>query len=110
MTGRRRRVFILAGVGPLASAKAARWMRANVPGIHIPDPIIDRLEKAAKPGDEGKRLCIELIQQLRDIKGVAGVHVMAYRREHLVSEIVQESGVLAGRKPGGPRRSRARGR
>ncbi len=105
-----RRVFILAGVGPLASARAARWMRANVPGIHIPDPIIDRLEKAAKPSDEGKRLCIELIQRIRDIKGVAGVHVMAYRREHLVSEIVQESGVLAGRKPGGPRRSRARSR
>lgn len=44
---------------------------------------------------EGKRLCIELIQQLREIKGVAGIHVMAYRREHLVSAIVRESGVRA---------------
>jgi len=98
------RVFILAGVGPLASAKAARWMRTNVPGIHIPDDVIKRMEGAKKPGEEGKRLCIELIQQLREIKGVAGVHVMAYRREHLVSEIVQESGVLAGRHPVGLRR------
>ncbi len=100
-----RRVFILAGVGPLASAKAARWMRSNVPGIHIPDAIIDRLEKAAKPAAEGKKLCIELIRQMREIKGVAGVHVMAYRREHQVSEIILESGVLAGRQAVGGRRA-----
>ena len=74
-------------------------MRSNVPGIHIPDPVIERLEKAAKPGDEGKRLCIELMQQIREIPGVAGVHVMAYRREHQVSEIVAESGVLQARVP-----------
>lgn len=101
------RVYIIAGVGPLASAKAARWMRSNVPGIHVPDAVIDRMEKAAKPGEEGKKLCIELIQQIREIKGVAGVHVMAYRREHLVSEIIQESGVLAGRRPGRRRAAKA---
>jgi methylenetetrahydrofolate reductase (NADH) len=88
------RVFILAGVGPLASAKTARWMRRNVPGIHIPETIIDRLERAAKPAEEGKKLCIELIQQVREIEGVKGVHVMAYRREHLVYEIIKESGIL----------------
>jgi methylenetetrahydrofolate reductase (NADPH) len=87
-------VFILAGVGPLASAKTARWMRRNVPGIHIPEAIIDRLERAAKPAEEGKKLCIELIQQVREIAGVKGVHVMAYRREHLVYEIIKESGIL----------------
>ncbi|WP_104069079.1 methylenetetrahydrofolate reductase [Albidovulum inexpectatum] len=95
-----RRVFILAGVGPLASAKAARWMRSSVPGIHIPDALIERMEKAAKPAEEGKRICIELIQRIRQIPGVAGVHVMAYRREHQVSEIILESGVLEGRRPG----------
>jgi methylenetetrahydrofolate reductase (NADPH) len=104
-----KQVFILAGVGPLASAKAARWMRSNVPGIHIPDHVIDRMEKAAKPGEEGKRLCIELIQQIREIKGVAGVHVMAYRREHQVSEIILESGVLKGRAAVGGRRGRGTG-
>ena len=92
------KVFILAGVGPLASARAARWMRNNVPGVHIPDAIIDRLEKAEKPAEEGKRICIELIRRIRTIAGVSGVHVMAYRREHLVSEIIQESGVLEGRQ------------
>lgn len=94
-----KRVYILAGVGPLASAKAARWMRSNVPGIHVPDALIERMEKAEKPAAEGKRICIELIRQIREIKGVAGVHVMAYRREHQVSEIILESGVLAGRQP-----------
>ncbi|HUF44809.1 MAG TPA: methylenetetrahydrofolate reductase, partial [Aestuariivirgaceae bacterium] len=88
------KAFILAGVGPLASAKSARWMRNNVPGIHIPDAVIDRLEKAAKPAEEGKKLCIELIEQVRDIVGVAGVHIMAYRREHLVQAIIEESGLL----------------
>jgi methylenetetrahydrofolate reductase (NADPH) len=95
-----RRVFVLAGVGPLASAKAARWMRANVPGIHIPDAVIDRLGRAAKPAVEGTELCIELMQRIREISGVAGIHVMAYRREHLVSEIVIRSG-LRGAAPVG---------
>ncbi len=93
-----KKVFILAGVGPLASAKAARWMRSNVPGIHIPDAVIARMEGAEKPAAEGKKICIELIQQIREMQGVSGVHVMAYRREHQVSEIILESGVLEGRR------------
>jgi methylenetetrahydrofolate reductase (NADPH) len=91
-----RRVFILAGVGPLASARAARWMRAHVPGIHIPDSVIERLERARDPAAEGTELCVELMQRMRAIPGVAGVHVMAYRREHLVSEIVLRSGIRTG--------------
>lgn len=91
--GLEKRVFILAGVGPLASAKAARWMRSNVPGIHIPDAVIERIEKADKPGEEGRRICVELIQQIREIAGVSGTHIMAYRREHLVAEIVAEAGL-----------------
>jgi methylenetetrahydrofolate reductase (NADPH) len=88
------KVFILVGVGPLPSPRAARWLRAHVPGIHIPDELIRRVEGSATPGEEGKRICIELIQRIREVRGVAGVHVMAYRREHLVEEIVEESGVL----------------
>jgi 5,10-methylenetetrahydrofolate reductase len=94
-----RRCFILVGVGPLASAKTARWMRANVPGVHIPDQVIARLEGAQNQKAEGKRLCIDIIQEVREMTGVAGVHVMAYRQEEYVSEIVHESGVLAGRTP-----------
>jgi 5,10-methylenetetrahydrofolate reductase len=91
--------FILAGVGPLASAKTARWIRSNVPGIHIPDAVIERLEGAADQKKEGKRLCIDIINEVKEIPGVSGVHVMAYRQEEYVAEIVAESGVLKGRQP-----------
>jgi 5,10-methylenetetrahydrofolate reductase len=93
------RCFILAGVGPLASARAARWMRATVAGVHIPDSIVARLEGAADQKAEGKRICVEMIQALREEPGVAGVHVMAYRQSRTVAEIVAESGVLSGRAP-----------
>ncbi len=95
--GLHKKVFILAGVGPLASAKAARWMRTNVPGVHIPDSVVERMENAENPSKEGKEICIELVKKMRQIEGVAGVHIMAYRREHMVNEIIEESGVLADR-------------
>ena len=86
--GLHEKCFILVGVGPLASAKTARWMRSSVPGVHIPDAVVERIEQAGAPRSrrrEGKRLCIELIQQIREIQGVHGVHVMAYRQEEFVS-------------------------
>lgn len=102
--GLHEKVFIIAGVGPLASANAARWIRAHVPGIHIPDAIIDRLASAEKPRLEGRKICVELIQKLREIEGVHGVHVMAYRQEEAVAEIIDASGVLEGRVPWHPHR------
>jgi len=89
--------FIIVGVGPLASARTAKWIRKNVPGVRIPDAVVERLEGADNQKQEGKRLCIELIQQIREIPGVAGVHVMAYRQEEFVTEIIIESGVLRDR-------------
>jgi methylenetetrahydrofolate reductase (NADPH) len=89
-------VHILVGVGPLRSARAAEWMRKNVPGVVIPDEIINRL-KGVPPSDqqaEGKKICVEIIQQVREIVGVCGVHVMAYRQEELVAEIIEEAGLL----------------
>ena len=100
------RVFILAGVGPLRSAKTADWMRRNVPGMHIPDALIDRLAGAKDPAREGRDICVEQIQAIREIPGVSGVHVMAYRQEETVAEIIDRSGVLAGRVPWYPGRDR----
>jgi 5,10-methylenetetrahydrofolate reductase len=97
--GLHEKCFILVGVGPLASARAAKWIRTNVPGIHIPDSVIARLEGAENQKLEGKKICIEIIQQCREIAGVAGVHVMAYRQEELVAEIVHETGILTDRRP-----------
>jgi methylenetetrahydrofolate reductase (NADPH) len=94
--GLHERAFILIGVGPLRSAKAAEWMREHVPGVVIPDEIIRRLKgaPAGQQWQEGKRICIEIIQQVREIEGVSGVHVMAYRQEELVAEIILEAGLL----------------
>ena len=94
--GLHERVFILAGVGPLRGEKAAEFMRAKVPGVYIPDEVIARLRGAPKGKQraEGKRICVEVIQQVREILGVAGVHVMAYRQEELVAEIIEEAGLL----------------
>jgi methylenetetrahydrofolate reductase (NADPH) len=97
--GLHKKAFILVGVGPLASARAGEWIRQNVPGVHIPDTIIDRLAGSGNQKQEGKRICIELIQQVREIEGVSGIHVMAYRQEETVAEIIQESRVLGGRTP-----------
>jgi 5,10-methylenetetrahydrofolate reductase len=97
--GLHEKAFFLIGVGPLPSSKTARWMRSNVPGVHIPDAIIERMEKSKNEKAEGKQLAIDLIQEISEIEGVAGVHVMAYRQEEFVSEIIQASGVMANRKP-----------
>ena len=71
------RLKILIGLGPLASARSARWMRDNLWGVLVPDSVIDRLDQAADPTAEGVAICGELIEALRDIPGVAGVHLMA---------------------------------
>jgi methylenetetrahydrofolate reductase (NADPH) len=94
--GLHEKAFFLVGVGPLRSDRAASFMRAHVPGVHIPDEIVDRLRKTPKADkrEEGKRICVEVIQQAREIEGVHGVHLMAYRQEELVAEIVEEAGLL----------------
>ena len=98
------KVFILAGVGPLRSAKTAEWMRKHVPGMHDPDALIARLSGAQDQAREGRNICIELIQSMREMRGVSGVHIMAYRQEESVAEIVDRSGVLQGRSPWFPER------
>lgn len=100
--GLHEKVFILAGVGPLASAKSAEWIRTNVAGVHIPDAIIKRLQGATSQSQEGVNLCIDMIHQVREIEGVHGVHIMAYKQEHRVAEIVEKTGVLSGRMPWQP--------
>jgi methylenetetrahydrofolate reductase (NADPH) len=108
--GLHEKTFFLVGAGPLRSDRAASFMRAHVPGVHIPDEVVDRLRKTpeADKREEGKRICVEIIQQAREIEGVHGVHLMAYRQEELVAEIVEEAGLLPRPRqlgaPGPPRR------
>jgi methylenetetrahydrofolate reductase (NADPH) len=92
------RLFVIVGVGPIASAKSARWMNENLFGVHIPDPLIARLEKARDQRAEGRRICVELLQELSEIDGVAGAHLMAPKQEQACAEVIAESGLLARRK------------
>jgi 5,10-methylenetetrahydrofolate reductase len=74
-------------------------MRSHVPGVHIPDDVIRRLEGARKPKEEGRRICVENMQEVSGIKGVSGVHLMAFKQEEFVGGMVHDSGILGGRRP-----------
>jgi methylenetetrahydrofolate reductase (NADPH) len=87
--GLHEKVFILGGVTPMKSLGMARYMKKSVPGMDVPDEVISRLKGVEKPRQaaEGIRIAIETIQALREMKGVAGVHVMAIEWEERVPEI-----------------------
>ena len=99
-------VSVLAGVGPLKGAGMARYMRNNVPGMSVPDQIIERMEGSVKgissddkesrmeaSRAEGIRICIEQIEEIKEIPGVAGVHIMAIEWEAAVKPIVEGAGL-----------------
>jgi methylenetetrahydrofolate reductase (NADPH) len=100
-------VYILAGVGPIRSSGAARYMATKVPGLDVPDECVQRMSDAIKgiPSEERKArraawekegidICVEIIQQVREIPGVAGVHIMAIEWEEAVPIIVDRAGLL----------------
>ena len=89
---------ILIGVAPIPSAKSARWMREKLFGTVVPDAIVERLEQAANPKAEGRRICVEVLQELAEIPGVAGAHVMAPMNFAEIPAAIEESGVLKKRK------------
>jgi methylenetetrahydrofolate reductase (NADPH) len=90
------RLPILIGVAPIPSARSARWMRERLFGTVIPDAIVDRLERAADPKVEGKRICVEVIRQLAAMPGIAGAHVMAPQFHSALAAVIAESGVAGG--------------
>ena len=90
------RLYLLVGLAPLASARSARWIRDKLFGSIIPEPLIARLEGARDPKAEGRRICLELMQEYREIAGVAGVHLMAPLNEAAVPEVIAEFGARAG--------------
>jgi methylenetetrahydrofolate reductase (NADH) len=98
------RLFVIVGIGPILSVKSARWMNANLWGVSIPEPLIRRLEQAPRPEAEGRRICVELLQELAEIAGVAGAHMMGPNQEHAIAEVIAESGLLARR---GAKKARA---
>ena len=91
------KAYFIVGIGPVASAKSARWMNDNLAGVHVPDSVIERLQGAKDERAEGRRICVELLQQLAEIKGVHGAHLMGPNVEQDVAEVVKQSGVCDGR-------------
>jgi methylenetetrahydrofolate reductase (NADPH) len=94
--GLHEKVFILAGITPLKSVGMARYMKTMVPGMDIPDELIERLKGVPKEkqGEEGVKIAIEMIQEIREIPGVHGIHLMAIEWEEKVREIVEGAGLL----------------
>ncbi|MFO7605836.1 MAG: acetyl-CoA decarbonylase/synthase complex subunit delta [Desulfurivibrionaceae bacterium] len=86
-------VHILAGVTPPRSIGMARYMKNFVPGMDVPDEVIDRLRGAADKEDEGINICVDIINQVKEIKGISGVHIMAIEWESAVPEIVKRAGL-----------------
>lgn len=93
--GLHERVKILAGVGPIKSVGAARYMKTRVPGMDVPDSVVARLQGVPKDqvAREGVKLCVDIIRQVLEIEGVAGVHIMAIEWEETVPEIVEAAGL-----------------
>ncbi len=88
------RMFVLIGVAPPRSAASARFMREHLPGVVVPDSVIERLEQAEDPAEEGVRLTVDIVTRLRTIDGISGVHVMGLGREDSVRSVIKESGLL----------------
>jgi methylenetetrahydrofolate reductase (NADPH) len=88
---------LLIGVGPFKHLRMAIHMRDKVWGVEVPEELIQRMEGAADEGEEGKRICVEIVQRLRETDGVAGCHVMAVAWEESVPEILERAGLLSAR-------------
>ena len=90
------KAYILAGVTPMKSVGMAKYMKSKVPGMDVPDETIGRLQGAAKGkvAEEGIKMACEQIEEFKEMKGVAGVHLMAIEWEHKVPEIAERAGVL----------------
>jgi len=82
---------LLIGVAPLRSAKSARWMKDKLFGTIIPDALVERMERAPDPAAEGVRICVELIEQMSEIPGIAGAHIMAPNNDAVVPEVIAQA-------------------
>src|SRR5262245_60022859 len=106
--------FLLVGLTPIRSARSARWIRDKLPGSIVPDAVIERLERSSEPVREGRRICLELVDQLSEVPGAAGVHIMAPGNDAGLAEVVAEAARIAKHKtrrppdpPGGGESSEA---
>ena len=94
-----KQVYIIAGVLPARSAKALGYMKDEVPGMRVPEEFLKRMEAAEDPKEEGVNICAELIGQIRNIEGVAGVHIMPVMWESITPTLTERAGLLPRPEP-----------
>ena len=94
--GLHEKAYILAGLTPMKSVGMARYMKNRVPGMDVPDDIVKRLADTPKDkqAEEGINICVEAIERLKEVKGIAGFHIMAIEWEEKVPEIVERAGLF----------------
>jgi methylenetetrahydrofolate reductase (NADH) len=93
--GLHEKCYILAGITPLKSVGMARYMKNKVPGMDVPQEVVDRMAAVPKEdqAEEGLRICVETMERLKQVEGVAGFHIMAIEWEQKVPEIVERAGL-----------------
>ncbi len=89
-----RQVHIMAGIIPIKSTGMARYMRDSVSGVSVPDELVTRMEQSKNAKEEGVKIALEIVQQVRDIPGVHGIHIMAVGWEEIVPELVSKAGLM----------------
>ena len=82
------KAYFIIGLGVIKSAKSARWMNKNLFGINIPEKIINRIEQSNDEKLEGIKICKELIEKYKSIKGVSGIHLMGYKQEKEIASVI----------------------
>jgi methylenetetrahydrofolate reductase (NADPH) len=92
--GLHEKTYILAGLIPIKSVGMARYMRNNVSGLSVPQELVDRMANSDDPKEEGVKICLETIEQLKEIEGIHGIHIMAVAWEDIVPRLVEESGLM----------------
>lgn len=92
--GLHKKTYILAGLTPVRSHKALRYMKDNVAGITVPDELINRVEAADDPKEEGIKICLEMIETLKNTEGIAGIHLMPIGWESITPTILERAGLL----------------
>jgi methylenetetrahydrofolate reductase (NADPH) len=92
--GLHKKAFILAGLTPVRSAKALHYMKNEVAGMSIPDELIKRMESAEDSKEEGIKICLEMIEKVKNIEGVSGIHLMPIGWESITPTILERAGLL----------------
>ena len=92
--GLHKKAYILAGLTPVRSAKQLRYMKNEVAGMSIPDELVKRMEFAQDPKEEGIKICLEMIERIKDVEGVSGIHLMPIGWESITPVILERAGLL----------------